>query len=56
VNQIGMGKDMWFVSFDHITEILEVRFSKYLIDWTWLNYFVTRSFTLPNYSTWQLSV
>ncbi|KEQ69489.1 hypothetical protein M436DRAFT_55857, partial [Aureobasidium namibiae CBS 147.97] len=24
VNQIGMGKDMWFVSFDHITEILEI--------------------------------
>ncbi|KAI4834464.1 hypothetical protein E4T44_08787, partial [Aureobasidium sp. EXF-8845] len=24
LNQIGMGKDMWFVSFDHITEILEI--------------------------------
>ncbi|KAI4729851.1 hypothetical protein E4T49_02153 [Aureobasidium sp. EXF-10728] len=24
LNQIGMGKDMWFVSFDHITKILEI--------------------------------
>ncbi|KAI5196366.1 hypothetical protein E4T39_07803 [Aureobasidium subglaciale] len=24
LNQLGMGKDMWFVSFDHITEILEI--------------------------------
>ncbi|KAG9666359.1 hypothetical protein KCU95_g18200, partial [Aureobasidium melanogenum] len=24
LNQIGMGKDMWFVSFDHITKILKI--------------------------------
>ncbi|KAL2027461.1 hypothetical protein VTO58DRAFT_111552 [Aureobasidium pullulans] len=24
LNQIGMGKDMWYVSFDHITQILEI--------------------------------
>ncbi|KAH0004169.1 hypothetical protein KCU78_g13531, partial [Aureobasidium melanogenum] len=24
LNQIGMGKDMWFVSFDHITRILKI--------------------------------